>query len=151
MNKHLKLIPALLLLTLMNRGHCQLIIENQSASDYNFECKWQSLNNSALVLEFTGDGKYRSYIKGEISLEFEYQETSRGQGLIEIDLIFEDDIENPGKITIQIINKDRIRIFVWKHGDVLDLADEYHRTEDFESMSKHLKKIIKENKKKGSG
>jgi hypothetical protein len=124
----------------------QLIISGQDATNFNIYGKWQSLNNTDKVLEFNKDSTYIAYIKGEVQLELHYQVTGRKDGLIEIDLLFGDDDLEPGKMTIQIVNSDRTRIYVWKHGDVLDLADEYHRTNDFESMHKFVKKIMQQKK-----
>ena len=45
---------------------------------------------------------------------------------------------------IEIINNDRIRIYLLKHHDILDLADEYHRTNDFSSYQTILSGIVEE-------
>ena len=123
----------------------QLIIEGQNATDYDICTKWQSLNNFDKVLEFNKEGIYKAYTKGESQIDLHYEIIARENGLIDIDLLFGVEDAEPGKVTIQIVDSDRIRIYVWKHGDVLDLADEYHRTNDFDSMNKYLKKIRKEN------
>jgi hypothetical protein len=124
----------------------QLIISGQDASNYSICDKWQSLNDIDKVLEFKKNGAYIAYNKGEAQIELQYEVKGRADGLIEIDILFGEGDVNPGKVTIQIVNPDRIRIYVWKHGDVLDLADEYYRTNDFDSMNKFLKEIIKQNK-----
>ena len=104
----------------------QLIISGKDATNYNICDKWQSLNDFDKVLEFKKDGTYKAYTKGESQIELQYEVKARAYGLIEIDILFGEGDVNPGKVTIQIVNSDRIRMYVWKHGDVLDLADEYY-------------------------
>ena len=144
MNKLTLTLSVIMLCLVVQSAKGQLIISGQDAINYEVCAKWQSLNDIDKVLEFNKDGTYIAYSKGEPQLELQYEVTSRENGLIQIDLFFSEDDFEPGKMTIQIVNSDRIRIYVWKHGDVLDLADEYHRTDDFESMNKYLKKIIKQ-------
>ena len=124
----------------------QLIISGQDATNYNICSKRQSLNDIDNVLEFKKDGTYIAYIKGEAQIKLQYEVKERVNGLIELDILFNENDVNPGKVTIQIVNSDRIRMYLWKHGDVLDLADEYYRTDDFDSMNKFLKEIIRQKK-----
>jgi hypothetical protein len=44
---------------------------------------------------------------------------------------------------IEIVDKNRIRIYFHKHHDILDVADEYYRTDGFNNLSKIMKKILK--------
>jgi len=122
----------------------QLFISDQNAAHYAIYDKWQSLNLVDNVIEFKMDGSYIAYSKGVPQIELQYKVVAREHGLIEIDILSGEDDPEPGKVTIQVINPERIRIYVWKHGDVLDVADEYHRTDDFDSMNAFLRKIIKQ-------
>jgi hypothetical protein len=129
----------------------QLIVTGQDAIGYNLYSKWQSLNDDNLVVEFTKEGKFIVYRDQEKFIEFSFEEVRTPSGLIEIELSLEGDITDPAKSTVQIVNSDRIRIFHWKHGDVLDdAADEYFRTNDLNSFRKLIKRVIEENKSKGS-
>lgn len=123
----------------------QLFISDEDAARYDIYDKWQSLNLIDNVIEFKRDGTYIAYSKGEPQIELQYKVIAREHGVIEIDILSSEDDLEPGKVTIQVINSKRIRMYVWKHGDVLDLADEYHRTDDFDSMNEFLRQIIKQN------
>ena len=45
---------------------------------------------------------------------------------------------------IEIVDDKRIRIYFHKHHNILDLADEYHRTDDFNSYQTIMEKILEE-------
>jgi hypothetical protein len=45
---------------------------------------------------------------------------------------------------IEKVNKDRIRIYYFKHHGILDLADEYHRTNDYSSFYSIMERINEE-------
>ncbi|MEL7124002.1 MAG: hypothetical protein AAFO07_31480 [Bacteroidota bacterium] len=42
---------------------------------------------------------------------------------------------------IEIVNPDRIRVYFYKHSNILDVADEYHRTDDFVSFQTLLDQV----------
>ena len=44
---------------------------------------------------------------------------------------------------IEIVNKDRDRIYFHKHHNILDLADEFHRTENLTSFEEIMGEISK--------
>lgn len=144
MTKLPALLSVIILCLVIQSANGQLFITGQNAENYEVCDKWQSLNDFDKVIEFKKDGTYIPYSKGEPQIQLQYEVTTRQDGLIEIDLFFGEDDTEPGKMTIQIVDSTRIRLYVWKHTDVLDLADEYHRTEDFSSMNKYLKKIRKQ-------
>ena len=146
MNKFIPTLSIIMFCLVLQSAKGQLIITGQDATTYSICNKWQSLNDIDKVLEFRKDGTYIAYIKGEAQIELQYEVKARADGLIELDILFGEGDVNPGKVTIQIVNSDRIRMYVWKHGDVLDLADEYYRTDDFDSMNKFLREIIKQKK-----
>jgi len=146
MNKYIPTLSIIMFCLVIQSAKGQLIISDQDATNYNICNKWQSLNDIDKVLEFKQDGTYLAYSKGEAQIELLYEVKARMDGLIELDILFGEGDVNPGKVTIQVVNSDRIRIYVWKHGDVLDLADEYYRTDDFDSMNRFLKEIIKQKK-----
>lgn len=146
MNKLIPTLSIIMFSLVIQPVNGQLILPGQDATNYSICNKWQSLNYIDNVLEFKKDGTYIAYVKGEAQIELQYEVKARADGLIEIDILIGEDDINPGKVTIQIVNSDRIRMYVWKHGDVLDLADEYYRAHDFDSMNKFLKEIIKQKK-----
>jgi hypothetical protein len=97
-------------LSIQQKG--QLFISSQDAKNYEVCAKWQSLNDFDNVIEFYSDGSYIAYIKGEPKIELQYEVISREDGLIEIDLFFGKD-PKPSKMTIQIVNSDRIRMCIF--------------------------------------
>ncbi|MEM6725775.1 MAG: hypothetical protein AAF598_17170 [Bacteroidota bacterium] len=50
---------------------------------------------------------------------------------------------------IEVVNQDRIRIYHHKHNNILDLADEYHRTSSFDSFEGIMDRLNPK-KEKGS-
>lgn len=45
---------------------------------------------------------------------------------------------------IEVVRPDRIRIYFFKHHDILDVADEYQKANDFQSYSPIMESILKE-------
>lgn len=52
-----------------------------------------------------------------------------------------DDVFINGRI--EIVDKNRIRIYFYKHHNILDLADEYYRTDGFNNLSKIMSEILR--------
>ena len=45
---------------------------------------------------------------------------------------------------IEVVHPDRVRIYFFKHHDILDVADEYQKANDFKSYALIMDKILKE-------
>jgi hypothetical protein len=144
-----RLIPTITIIFLClvsAETYCQLIIEGEDVANFDLYSKWQSLNNSNLVVEFTKSNQYVVFGDREQVFSLQFQIDREENGLFEISLYVDDADTEPGKVTIQIVNENRIRIYSWKHKTVLDTADEYYRTEDLNSFPSLIKRAINENK-----
>jgi hypothetical protein len=119
-----------------------------SDDDLFFIGKWQSLNDYSALIEFTKEKKIILF-KNEES--FWVQATKYGELNYEISkqsddwykLVTLDGTDEFYKGRIEIVDKNRIRIYFHKHHDILDVADEYYRTDGFNNLSKIMKKILK--------
>ena len=119
----------------------------KKSEDIDLVGMWQSLNDPTII-EFTADnvelyrnGKpFWSLATNEGKLNYTLKELRRDWYQLGI----MDGKENFIKCKIEIVNRDRIRIYYFKHHDILDLADEYHRTKDFNSFDQIMKKILDE-------
>jgi hypothetical protein len=108
---------------------------------------WQSLNDCNSVLKFTKDYKIILYNKGESfwgqiseNGELSYTILKNENNWIDFQANDGDKLVFKGKI--EIVTNDRIRVYFYKHHDILDVADEYYRTYDFHSFEKIMKKIM---------
>lgn len=45
---------------------------------------------------------------------------------------------------IEYVNQDRMRIYLYQHHDILDIADEYHRAQDFDSYTAIMENMLKQ-------
>ena len=132
----------LLLLIILSFHSCK------TENDYQFTGKWQSLNDSMSVIEFTKNNKIILYRDGK---SFWVQAAMHGE--LNYEISKQDDswyrfVAFDGKEEflhgrIEIVDNNRIRIYFHKHHDILDLADEYHKTTDFNSFSKIMREIMK--------
>lgn len=126
-----------------------LLMSCSNQSQYKFTGKWQSLNESETVIEFTGNKELILYRSGKSLWS---QATKNGELKYKIKNVqnnwfdFEafDGTESFTKGRIEIVDKNRVRIYFHKHHNILDLADEYYRTDDFNSFQTIMEKILKE-------
>lgn len=113
----------------------------------NFEGKWQSLNDPHNVIEFTPDQKiilYRdssslwsSVTKyGELTCSLQKESTH----WYTFDALDGDEIFFKGRI--ETVAGGRIRIYLLKHHDILDLGDEYSPTKNFHSYTSIMNDIV---------
>lgn len=70
-------------------------------------------------------------------------EIERGEGEWNSFTIADESQNDFSEGRIEIVDTDRIRIYWHKHHDILDLADEFHRTVELESLNAILRKISK--------
>ena len=122
----------------------QLIIEGTKTKGYNLFSKWQSLNDAKLVIEFLEPDNYLVYRDREKLLQFRFRIERSENGIFQISLYTGDRDPEPAAASIQIVNENRIRFYSWKHGNVLDTADEFFRTEDLDSFNRLIKHVMKE-------
>lgn len=120
--------------------------------EYSVEGKWQSLNDPSTVIEFMPDGKIDLYKSGTSFWgqvmplgELEYFLKRVDQDWL--DIIILKGKENFTNGRVEIVTPERIRIYFHKHHDILDLADEYHRTEDFTSYQDIMNKVLEQPEK----
>jgi hypothetical protein len=115
-------------------------------NDFQFTGKWQSLNDSKSLIEFTADNHIILYRNGKSFWalasrhgELNYEISEEGDGWYKFAAL--DGVEEFLHGRIEIVNTDRIRIYFHKHHDILDVADEYHRTADFNNFSEIMREI----------
>lgn len=140
-----KILLSFFLITLLLLTACH------PKKQFNFYDKWQSLNDRGLVVEINKNGNYTLFRDGT---SLYAQVESIGQLKIKIReetqrwYSFKIADENSRKVElkgrIEIVNEDRIRIYYYKHHDILDGADEFHRTENLTSFEAILSKIQQE-------
>jgi hypothetical protein len=116
---------------------------------YSFEGKWQSLNTPETVVEFTAE-KEIILLRNKISLwgsatkhgELTYKFTSIQGDWYHFNLLDRDELFVKGRI--ETVDENRIRIYFYKHHDILDVADEYYRTDGFDNYQVIMDKILME-------
>ncbi|MGD9994548.1 MAG: hypothetical protein AB7S69_14715 [Salinivirgaceae bacterium] len=119
----------------------------ESKNSFSFIGKWQSLNDESSLIEFTKDNKITLYRNGK---SFWAQSTLNGELNCEISkqsdrwykFVAFDGTDVFIKGRIEIVADNRIRIYFHKHHDILDVADEYYQTDDFNNHSKIMKEIM---------
>ncbi len=121
----------------------------QRLDSYNLVGKWQSLNDPESVIEFTLNKEIVLYKKGQSiwsqatkNGELKYEFSNDQRNWFAFEAFDGKDLFMKGRI--EIVDKKRIRIYFHKHHDILDMADEYYRTNDFESFPSIMKDILKE-------
>lgn len=119
------------------------------SDSYKFEGKWQSLNSPGSVVAFTPDKKMIFY-KDKVSLwaqatkhgELTYTFTTVQGPWYHFEAFDGNEFFTGGRI--ETVDENRIRIYFHKHHNILDLADEYYRTDDFESYQQIMERILSE-------
>jgi hypothetical protein len=113
--------------------------------DVNIIGKWQSLNRNT-VIEFSSDS-FDLYTNGkplwsQASTEgvLHYTLSELGRDWYSLDVFDGDKVFV--KCKLEVVSKDRIRVYYFKHHNILDLADEYYRTNDFNSLNSILNEIM---------
>lgn len=109
----------------------------ESSSKYHFSGKWQSLNDAQTVIEISKNGDYQLFRNKE--LFFVSQKISilpLKDNWYSFNLKNKEGEEFSSNGRIEVVDENRIRIYHHKHHDILNVADEYHRTDDFGQMRK---------------
>ena len=126
-----------------------ILIACQDHSKYRFEGKWQSLNDPESVIEFTDNKGLILYKNGESFWgpttkkgELKYEISNAQKNWFDFKAFDGDELFMKGRI--ETVDDKRIRIYFHKHHNILDLADEYYRTADFNSFPTILEKILTE-------
>lgn len=146
MKRYISSILIILINLVSIKAYSQLIIEGANTEGYDLYSKWQSLNNDNLVIEFDTSGNYITYRDYEEFFRFQFQIDSVKNGIFNISHFVDEFDQKPGQSTIQIVDDNRIRVYHWKHGNVLDIADEYYRTEDLTSFRKLIKRVMNDSR-----
>lgn len=118
-------------------------------STTTFQGKWQSLNDKDVVVEFKPDNKYCLYRKGSLLYEgvnergyLTYDITHNQKSWYDL-VIYNESINDVFSINkIEVVNEKRIRIYAFKHHDILDVADEYYKVADFDSYDSVMQQIL---------
>ncbi|MCU4165405.1 hypothetical protein [Carboxylicivirga caseinilyticus] len=120
---------------------------SQKSVPFKFIGIWQSLNEYN-AYKFTADS-VDFYLEGEPfwskaakSGSLSYTINQKDNLWYDLRIMDGEELFVNGKI--EVVNSDRIRIYLYKHHNILDLADEYIRAEDFDSFRKIMNKILKE-------
>ena len=126
-----------------------LLTACERKAEFDLYGKWQSLNYRRIVIEFNENGNYSLFRDGNsqfVDLEdFGQLKTvfaERSGNWYTFDIIGESNQKVMTKGRIELVNENRIRIYFHKHHNILDLADEYHRTEDFNSFDDIMDSIL---------
>jgi len=110
---------------------------------------WQSLNNKSSVVEFKENKDYNLYIdkesfynkvEGYNQLKYKIVKINSFNN-IEIETFNKNDSIFFSRIELQIIDKNRIRLYYLKHNHILDVADEYYRTDGFGHFDAIMRKF----------
>jgi len=116
---------------------------------YDLEGKWQSLNDPETVVEFTDNTEIILYRGGKSfwsqatrNGELMYAITKRHNQWYDFEAFDGAELFTAGRI--EIVDDNRVRIYFHKHHGILDLADEYYRTDDFNSYQAIMDKILQE-------
>lgn len=119
--------------------------------EFNFYGKWQSLNDRGLVIEINKNGTYNLFRDGASFFanlsdagQLKIKIRERNQRWYSFKIADETSRKEFSKGRIEIVNEDRIRIYFHKHHDILDLANEFHRTENLTSFEAIMSKIQQE-------
>ncbi|WP_367393073.1 hypothetical protein [Lewinella sp. LCG006] len=118
-------------------------------STTTFQGKWQSLNDKDVVVEFKPDNQYCLYRKGTLLYEgvnergyLTYDISYKEKSWFDL-VIYNESINDIfSKNKIEVVNEKRIRIYAFKHHDILDVADEYYKVADFDSFDRVMKQIL---------
>lgn len=117
-------------------------------NEFNFYGKWQSLNESGFIIEIDENDKYTLYRNGNSFFEdlSDFEELKirilNKNGNWRTFKIEDSKTKKEfSKGRIEIVNKDRVRIYFHKHHNILDLADEFHRTENLTSFEEIMGEI----------
>ncbi|MFM9952015.1 MAG: hypothetical protein ACKV1O_29055 [Saprospiraceae bacterium] len=128
-----------------------LFIACNQKKQFNFYGKWQSLNDRGLVYEINKNGNYALYRDGASlyaqvehfgQLKIKIREENQRWYSFKIADETSRKLESKGRI--EIVNEDQIRIYFHKHHDILNMADEFHRTENLTSFEAIMSKIQQE-------
>lgn len=117
--------------------------------DFDFQGKWQSLNEKGTVIDISESGDYEMFkdkspfYENSGIIEGLKIRTYGKKGEWYKFVIEEGELKKEFlKGRIEIVDSDRLRIYVHKHHNILDVADEYHRVDDFNSFRKVMDKIL---------
>jgi len=121
----------------------------ENSDDFKFQGMWQSLNDQASVIEFSGEGKIILLRNG---VSFWAQTTMHGELNYCITkqegewykFVTKDGDQVCFNGRIEIVNRDRIRIYIHKHHNILDIADEYQRTDYLNNFSTIMNEILRQ-------
>ena len=126
------------------RSFLILLLFAQCQSEKIFETSqlygfWQSLNNRNQVLAFKSDGSFKNYVN-ETDLYSELDEWNTLHYKVyqvidakRIELLFFDHITKKEYMRAEVhrVDDNRIRVLFLKHHHILDIADEFYKTDGF--------------------
>ena len=117
---------------------------------FDFHGKWQSLNENGFVIDIKGNDNYTLYRDGRSMFsnvgdfkQLKIKIEEENSPWYRFKIFGENNQEEFGNGRMEIVNPERIRIYFHKHHDILDLADEFHRTENLISFDSIMGKIMK--------
>lgn len=125
-----------------------LLLSCQQNEPFNLVGKWQSLNaqggieiNNQHEIDLYRDGlPLWSGAARHPPLKLEV--ISQQGNWLSFDVRDGEALFMKGKI--ERVNKDRVRFYFFKHHDILDIADEYHRANDFDSYTSIMDGILQQ-------
>jgi hypothetical protein len=102
--------------------------------------KWQCLNDPNFVIEFTPDNQYIVYRDKNKIFSLNCIIDKKQKDKYDFTCTFNND-SLPIKGIIELVTSDRIRVYIWKHHDILRMADEFYRTNNLTSFDSIYKEI----------
>jgi hypothetical protein len=122
-----------------------LLLIGCNHSHYDFNGKWQSLNDPDVLIEFqdntvsllTAQQPLWNAVSQSGFLRYELQ--SERPNWYHLQVFDNDALFVHGKI--EVVNDFRIRVYLYKHHDILDVADEFHRTKGLNTYRELLDSI----------
>ncbi|MFN7116306.1 MAG: hypothetical protein ACK4TA_05865 [Saprospiraceae bacterium] len=132
--------PYLFLILLFATAGCS----NTAFDEEQLQGLWQSLNDPHRVVSIDRYGTYTLYLKGE-----NFSKNIAGFEQLQFQIVQTQDVRhadfnivNPSnesvfvKGKVEMVNADRMRLYFFKHNNILDLADEYYKTDGFGNFEK---------------
>jgi hypothetical protein len=124
------------------------IISCRRAEPFDITGKWQSLNaqggfqiTAQHEIDFYKDG-LPLWSMAASNPPLKFQVISNDENWLSFRVMDGDELFIKGKM--EQVNEQRLRIYLFKHHDILDIADEYHRANDFESYTSIMEGILKQ-------
>ncbi|PHN01043.1 hypothetical protein [Flavilitoribacter nigricans] len=138
--------PILFFLILFSLAGCQ---SEQYFDDTAIQGLWQSLNDREYAVAFREDGSFGNYTRDKDLFADLYEwnaihyKVNKVIDAKRVELILFDNITKKEFMRAEVhrVDENRIRILFIKHHNILDLADEFHKTDGFGNFEEIMDSI----------